>query len=300
MSDSAEQSYMRSDLPAYGFERGINATNFSTAPCYVDELSTYVGNARKACDHRATLDAWLDSPAWVDQEAKKQNQSVGACDEGGVRSLKPEPFWWHLVWCFERVHKLECDPLRIKLSRAVKQARGRLLCFKTRRLFEAYVCKGSHIPFILLAGRRELKPCLDILSQHSPLRAQQATVVLGPLPQNCKEPLNIRSYPEINDADRFVDEVLSEYLSELPPPIILKAEAPPGLSGLSMAILKDRPCDPEYSALPDDVSKDAPPDGQVHSCRFMALAGALSVPVDCDSADRQDLFIDDVVLVDGD
>jgi hypothetical protein len=88
----------------------------------------------------------------ADQGAKSPTSAVGG--EG-----------WQLVWCHERCHKVDLEPLRTSFSETVEQANGSLLCLKKATGFGRWLARMPNIPFVLLADWREAKPCWEILAQ---------------------------------------------------------------------------------------------------------------------------------------
>eukprot|EP00929_Paragymnodinium_shiwhaense_P039318 TRINITY_DN20670_c0_g1_i1.p1 TRINITY_DN20670_c0_g1~~TRINITY_DN20670_c0_g1_i1.p1 ORF type:complete len:503 (-),score=128.46 TRINITY_DN20670_c0_g1_i1:406-1914(-) len=217
---SPEPTFNKRDISLYH-------SNNSTAYEYSDKpMDMWSDNASLSADNESqdatSFMSFQDYPSFGSEQ---YGESVGTydntdCGVGAAAAARPrqQQFWWRLFWCYERVHKLESEPLRSKLSEAVKQAGGKMICIKKSTLLESWIRKGTHTPFILLADRRELKPCLDIISHYGPLRTQHATVVLGAMPQNFGRQERVRAYLEINDAGRFVDEVLRDYLSGTPSP----------------------------------------------------------------------------------
>jgi hypothetical protein len=86
--------------------------------------------------------------------------------------------WWRLVWCHERCHKQECEPLRSAVSEAAREARASLLCLKKASKFSMWLSQDQRQPFALLTDWREVKPCIQAVSAHPPQNRPAFTVVL--------------------------------------------------------------------------------------------------------------------------
>lgn len=72
---------------------------------------------------------------------------------------------WQFVWCHERCHKQELEPLREVFTETVEQANGNFMCLKKATGFGRWLSRVSDMPFVLLADWREAKPCVEVLLQ---------------------------------------------------------------------------------------------------------------------------------------
>lgn len=88
--------------------------------------------------------------------------------------------WWRLIWCHERCHKQECEPLRRAISEAARDAHASLLCLKKASKFAVWLAQvwDQRQPFALLTDWREVKPCIQAASAHPPQNRPAFTVVL--------------------------------------------------------------------------------------------------------------------------
>jgi len=103
-----------------------------------------------------------------------------AAGEQGLKVIDPSQAdsseGWQLVWCHERCHKVDLDPVRDAFTEAIGKANGSLVCLKKATGFGRWVSRMPNVPFVLLADWREAKPCWDILSEDVP-HEMQLTVV---------------------------------------------------------------------------------------------------------------------------
>lgn len=79
---------------------------------------------------------------------------------------------WQFVWCHERCHKVDLEPLRASFAETVEKANGTLMCLKKATGFGRWLSRMPNVPFVLLADWREAKPCWDVLSQEMPNQLQ--------------------------------------------------------------------------------------------------------------------------------
>lgn len=72
---------------------------------------------------------------------------------------------WRLVWCYEKCHKQECKASREALAQNLRGAGGSLVCLRKAKKFAAWIGEGEHPPYLLLSDWREIKPCMQALTQ---------------------------------------------------------------------------------------------------------------------------------------
>eukprot|EP00929_Paragymnodinium_shiwhaense_P080272 TRINITY_DN41852_c0_g1_i2.p1 TRINITY_DN41852_c0_g1~~TRINITY_DN41852_c0_g1_i2.p1 ORF type:complete len:388 (+),score=55.16 TRINITY_DN41852_c0_g1_i2:131-1294(+) len=286
-----------------------------------EEHTSYAYSEVLSCGYEAygdnsahKLDVLSGKPESSPKKFKQSSQSAESYDKRGVRAAHQQ-LWWRLIWCYERVHKSEGDPIRSKLSKAVRQVGGKLLCFKSHRVLDAWFLApdNTNMPFIFMVGRRELKGCLNFLERYGLLGLRPPIVVLGPMPHQFTRQESIRAYTDIEDADGFVAEIfrdyvllgsgagallppplaapLSPYLTSpwlLPPPVppsfVAAVAAPPGLSSTSWPQQEDASQTCPAAFLLDGVGDDD-------------SGTAYPVKVHCSFTDGQDAFVHDFLVL---
>lgn len=106
-------------------------------------------------------------------EAQHSPQILATVGEQTIKmQSSPETDEWQLVWCHERCHKVELEPLRTSFTDIVEKANGSLMCLKKATGFGRWLSRTPDVPFVLLADWREAKPCWDILAQDTPKHLQ--------------------------------------------------------------------------------------------------------------------------------
>jgi len=98
----------------------------------------------------------------------------------GSSPIVPPSMSWSLAWCHERCHKPATEPLRKAIDQIVSAAGGRLSCLKKAKRFAAWLSAAPQRqwPFVLLTDWREVKPCLQAMSQMECPRPLMIVVLL--------------------------------------------------------------------------------------------------------------------------
>mmetsp|Transcript_126385 Transcript_126385/g.252557 ORF Transcript_126385/g.252557 Transcript_126385/m.252557 type:complete len:518 (-) Transcript_126385:145-1698(-) len=101
-------------------------------------------------------------------------QPLGAEEGNRGETLR----WWRLVWCHERCHKQETEPLRKAINEAAREVGAVLVCMKKANKFGLWLDHAQRPPFALLTDWREVKPCLQTISLQPPSNRPACTMVL--------------------------------------------------------------------------------------------------------------------------
>mmetsp|Transcript_28117 Transcript_28117/g.81447 ORF Transcript_28117/g.81447 Transcript_28117/m.81447 type:complete len:267 (+) Transcript_28117:111-911(+) len=105
-----------------------------------------------------------------------QSSSTERCDDRYPGCL------WRLLWCYERAFKPDEAPIRGAISELVGDSQGALCSFKRVDKLKKYV-EGLQEPYVLLAGSREIKQCMNVFGMLPPASSPVLTAVLQPNPK---------------------------------------------------------------------------------------------------------------------
>merc|ERR1712012_1277016 len=72
---------------------------------------------------------------------------------------------WVMIWCHERCHKPDTDDFRKVLHEAIGSVGGKLVCLKKASVFERWLHRQQHVPYVMLCDWREAKPCMEVCDQ---------------------------------------------------------------------------------------------------------------------------------------
>mmetsp|Transcript_11751 Transcript_11751/g.33826 ORF Transcript_11751/g.33826 Transcript_11751/m.33826 type:complete len:240 (+) Transcript_11751:61-780(+) len=88
---------------------------------------------------------------------------------------------WRVVWCCERSHKAEEESQRQAIENCAQHLGGGLTCFKKSKTFTSWLDRRWE-QHVLLTDGREIKPCMQALSEVPLSRWPSLIVVLQPNP----------------------------------------------------------------------------------------------------------------------